>query len=169
MQPPDGPPICTALYDRPPGMPPPMSKTISRSGVPIATSTRPVRATLPESANTFVPLLDAVPIDENHAAPRSTMAGTLASVSTLLMTVGLPKRPRTAGNGGLGRGMPRRPSMLCSRAVSSPHTNAPAPCLTTMSREKPESKMFVPKMPQALACAMASLRRLMASGYSARV
>ena len=45
------------------------------------------------------------------------------------MIVGLPNRPLTAGNGGRGRGMPRRPSMLWIRAVSSPQTKAPAPIL----------------------------------------
>ena len=57
MQPPDGPPICTALHFLPSGMPPPMSKTIWRSVVPIGTSTRPVRLTLPDRAKTLVPLL----------------------------------------------------------------------------------------------------------------
>ena len=55
--------------------------------------------------------------------------GMLANVSTLLMLVGLPQRPETAGNGGRERGMPRRPSMLAIRAVSSPQTKAPAPSL----------------------------------------
>ena len=42
MQPPDGPPVCTALNCLPSGMPPPMSKMISRSVMPIGTSIRPV-------------------------------------------------------------------------------------------------------------------------------
>ena len=49
----------------------------------------------------------------------------VAQVSTLLILVGLPHRPRCAGNGGRGIGWPRRPSMLRISAVSSPHTNAP--------------------------------------------
>ena len=106
-----------------------------------------MRATLPERAKTFVPLLEAVPTDANQAAPCMTMPGTLARVSTLLMTVGLPNSPLTAGYGGRGLGIPRRPSMLWMSAVSSPQTNAPAPCLTTMSREKPESRMFGPRRP----------------------
>ena len=75
------------------------------------------------------------------------MVGTLASVSTLLMTVGLPNRPDWIGYGGRGRGMPRLPSMLCIRAVSSPHTNAPAPILMMMSSEKPLSRMLSPSRP----------------------
>jgi hypothetical protein len=45
----------------------------------------------------------------------------LARVSTLLTIVGCMYRPLTAGKyGGLRRGMPRRPSRLSMRAVSSP-------------------------------------------------
>ncbi len=74
-----------------------MSNTICRRVVPIATSTRPVLAIRPDSAKTFVPLLVAVPTDENHSWPRTTMPGMFARVSTLLITVGLPNRPRAAG------------------------------------------------------------------------
>ena len=42
MQPPEGPPVCTALNCLPSGMPPPMSKMISRSVMPMGTSIRPV-------------------------------------------------------------------------------------------------------------------------------
>jgi hypothetical protein len=52
--------------------------------------------------------------------PLSTMDGTLAIDSTLLTTVGHAYRPATAGNGGLSRGWPRRPSSESSSAVSSP-------------------------------------------------
>jgi hypothetical protein len=89
----------------------------------------------------------AVPTEPNHAAPRRTTPGTFARVSTFLMTVGLPNSPLTAGNGGLGLGIPRRPSMLWMSAVSSPQTNAPAPCLTTMSSKKPESDRLDPSRP----------------------
>jgi hypothetical protein len=44
----------------------------------------------------------------------------LTSVSTLLTTVGLPKRPATTGKGGLERGSPRKPSIELKIAVSSP-------------------------------------------------
>ncbi len=64
-----------------------------RSVVPIGISTRPVRRTMPERAKTFVPLLPAVPIEAYQSAPWSRISGRLASVSTLLMTVGLPNRP----------------------------------------------------------------------------
>ncbi len=55
-----------------------------------------------------------------HAPPRMRMAGTAASVSTLLIVVGMPNNPATAGNGGLMRGLPRRPSIEFISAVSSP-------------------------------------------------
>ena len=55
--PPEGPPVCTALNFLPFGTPPPMSKMISRSVIPMGTSTRPVLLTLPTRENIFVPLL----------------------------------------------------------------------------------------------------------------
>ncbi len=63
----------------------------------MGTSTRPVWAILPTREKTFVPLLPAVPRAANQAAPRRTIEGTLAQVSTLLMTVGRPHSPRWAG------------------------------------------------------------------------
>ena len=62
MHPPDGPPNCAALNLLLPGVPPPMSNTISLSVLPIGTSTRPVLTTSPASANTFVTLLFSLPI-----------------------------------------------------------------------------------------------------------
>ena len=124
-QPPEGPPICTALMRRPSAAPPPISSTISRRVVPIGTSINPPRRIFPARANTLVPLLLAVPKAANFSAPCRMIQGTRASVSTLLISVGLPQRPDSAGNGGRSRGMPRRPSTEAIRAVSSPQTNAP--------------------------------------------
>ena len=62
MQPPEGPPICTALNFSPPAMPPPISSTIWRIVMPIGTSISPPRAILPARAKTFVPLLLPVPM-----------------------------------------------------------------------------------------------------------
>ena len=126
----------------------------------MATSTRPVRATLPERAKTLVPLLVGVPTALNQSAPSATSIGTLASVSTLLMIVGLPNKPLTAGNGGRGRGMPRRPSMLWISAVSSPHTNAPAPILITISRLKSVPRMLWPSKPIGLGLGQGRLQPL---------
>ena len=120
---------------------------ISRRVVPIGTSIRPECLTLPVSAKTFVPLEVAVPILPNHSPPLRMMTGMLASVSTLLMTVGLPQSPLTAGKGGRGRGVPRWPSMEASRAVSSPQTKAPAPNRISMSKLKPLPRMSAPSRP----------------------
>ena len=147
MTPPDGPPDCTALNCLPFGGPPPISKIMSRNDVPKGTSARPVLVILPASAKTFVPLAFSVPMVEYHAPPRRMMMGTVDQVSTLLMLVGLPHKPDCAGNGGRGMGWPRRPSMDRMSAVSSPHTNAPAPMRSSMSKSKPLSKMFLPSTP----------------------
>ena len=78
MQPPEGPPICTALNFLPPWMPPPMSKMTSRRLMPMGTSTMPPRLILPARAKTLVPLLFSVPIFAYSAPPMRMMCGTLA-------------------------------------------------------------------------------------------
>src|SRR5437899_11335286 len=64
------------------------------------------------------------------------MCGTLAKVSALLITVGPPQRPTTAGNGGRIRGMPRLPSSDSISADSSPTSYAPAPPCQYRSEER---------------------------------
>ena len=54
------------------------------------------------------------------APPLRMIHGTAAKVSVLLMVVGLPYKPKLAGNGGLKRGWPFLPSSDSSNAVSSP-------------------------------------------------
>src|ERR1051325_4038672 len=125
MHPPDGPPVCTALIEPPLGAPPPISSTISRIGVPMGTSIRPVLVIFPASAKTFVPLLFSVPMPANHAAPLRTMGGTLAKVSTLLIRVGELYKPLSAGNGGGGRGVPLFPPPEPINAVSPPQKKPP--------------------------------------------
>ena len=71
----------------------------------------------------------------------------LAYVSTLLINVGFPNSPTFAGKGGLTLGCPLLPSIDSNSAVSSPHTNAPAPSLISISNEKLEPKIFSPKNP----------------------
>ena len=61
-----------------------------------------------------------VPIPAYASPPSVRIRGMLASVSTLLTTVGLPKSPTWTGNGGLLRGSPRLPSIELNSAVSSP-------------------------------------------------
>ena len=84
---------------------------------------------LPVKAKTLVPFDFSVPSWQYQSAPLTIICATLAKVSTLLMLVGLPHRPLTAGKGGRGRGIPRLPSIEAIRAVSSPQTKAPAPSL----------------------------------------
>ena len=61
IHPPDGPPVWTALNSFPPGIPPPISYTISLKVVPIGTSTKPTLLTFPPNAKTLVPLESSVP------------------------------------------------------------------------------------------------------------
>src|SRR5512143_1987941 len=64
MQPPEGPPVWTALnFLSGFSMPPPMSKIISRSVIPMGTSMSPVFLILPVRAKTFVPFDFSVPMD----------------------------------------------------------------------------------------------------------
>ena len=103
---------------------------ISRSGMPIGTSTRPVRLILPTSEKILVPFDLPVPMASNQAAPFLTILGIVARVSTLLMQVGNPQSPLSTGNGGFGFGSPIWSSSEAISAVSSPQTKAPAPSLT---------------------------------------
>src|SRR5512136_1963226 len=123
--PPEGRPVCTALNSL--TSPPPISKMTLRNVVPRGTSIKPVRLTLPTRLKVLVPLELSVPYWEYHAGPLRRMLGRVPRVSTLLIIVGLPQSPDNAGKGGRVRGMPLLPSMLPIRAVSSPHTKAPAP------------------------------------------
>ena len=145
-----------------------MSYISSLNVVPIGISTRPTLLILPPRANTLVPLDFSVPTDANSAAPSLRINGTQASVSTLLTIVGLPHRPDTAGKGGRGRGIPLLPSIELRRAVSSPHTKAPAPSLICALKLKPEPIILSPSNPFSSICLIAILRRLTATGYSAR-
>src|SRR2546428_14015115 len=81
--------------------------------------------TCPERPKSFVPR--PPPRPANHAPPRATIDGTAQSVSTLLITVGLPQRPASTGNGGRGRGSARPPPTHPRRARASPPAKAPAP------------------------------------------
>src|ERR1039458_494755 len=97
------------------------------SGVPSGISTSPVFWILPTREKTLVPGLFTLPVSANHAGPRLTMGAILHHVSTLLILVGLPHNPFSAGNGGRGCGLPAKPSSEAIRAVFSPHTKPPAP------------------------------------------
>src|SRR5215213_110421 len=104
---------------------------------------------LPHTEYNLVPVLLGFDSDIPlyHAAPFMMISGTAASVSTLLIVVGWPNTPDTAGNGGLMRGLPRRPSSEFMRAVSSPQIYAPAPLWTWTSMRFPVPMAFAPSMP----------------------
>ena len=106
----------------------------SRSVAPNSTSYVPGLATWPDRQNSLGPVDVGVPICAYASPPIVTMCGMLASVSTLLTTVGLPNSPISTGNGGLLRGSPRLPSIDSKRAVSSPQMYAPAPRRSSMSK-----------------------------------
>ena len=103
--------------------------------------------TFPPKANTFVPFDFSVPIEAYHSAPFKIILVTLARVSTLLIMVGFPKRPLLAGYGGFTLGWPRLPSIDSNKAVSSPHTKAPAPKRISMSKSNPVPKISFPYNP----------------------
>src|SRR6185369_17849290 len=105
----------------------------------------------PQIEISLVPVLLGFPrhSDLYHAAPRLMMCGTAASVSTLLIVVGMPNTPDTAGNGGLMRGLPRFPSSEFMSAVSSPQMYAPAPRCTHTLTVLPVPIAFLPRIPAA--------------------
>ena len=77
------------------------------------------------------------------------MVGIDAKLCVLLIVVGLPNKPKLAGNGGLKRGLPGLPSRDSSSAVSSPQIYAPAPMKVCKSKSTPDPKMFLPNNPAA--------------------
>ena len=93
--------------------------------------------------------------------------GTFDNVPTLFITVGFSNRPLTAGKGGLGLGFPLFCSKDANNAVSSPQTNAPEPRKISISKSNDVSRIFFPKSPYSLACAMPISKVSTASGYSA--
>ncbi|MBA7678163.1 hypothetical protein ES703_86435 [subsurface metagenome] len=167
-QPPEGPPIWTALNFLPLGMPLPTSNIIWRRVVPMGTSTSPVLTILPARAKTAVPGLSFVPVTVNHSTPFLIIGGMKASVLTLLTTVGFPKSPSVVMRGGRGRGVPGLPSMEAAMAVASPQTKAPDPWKSIISKLKSLPRIRLPVSLSFFACFRAILTRSTASGYSAR-
>ena len=151
MQPPEGPPICTALI-----LPAVLDAAgdveddVSQRQLPMGTSTRPPRWTLPVRAKTLVPLEFSVPMAAKVGAAVLDDPGHVGKGLYVVNVGGLIQNSRFwAGKGGLSRGMPRLPSMDSMRAVSSPQTKAPAPTLMFRSQEKPVPRMFLPNRPRA--------------------
>ena len=74
----------------------------------------------PLMQNIFTPSESFTPRFLYHSEPFFIIYGTVASVSVLLMIVGLPYSPCTAGKGGFILGIPLLPSIDSNIAVSSP-------------------------------------------------
>src|SRR4030043_234430 len=163
-QPPEGPPVWTALNFLPSWTPPPMSKTTSRRMVPIGTSIKPLLAILPVRANTAGPLLPSVPIPLNQSAPLLIIRGTVAYVLTLFREVGFSQSPEATDRGGLTRGIPLLPSIEYIRALPSPQTKAPAPCIISTSKLNSLPMILLPSSLRSLACAIAIRSRFTARG-----
>ena len=104
-----------------------------------------------------------------QSGPRCMMGGSAARVSTLLMSVGQPYRPATAGKGGFSRGWPRLPSRLSSSAVSSPQMYAPAPRYSVMSNGLPGPSASGPSLPASRASVMAAASTSPCTPYSPRM
>ena len=88
----DAPPGCTAPTFRPP-LTPPASSITSRTVVPIGTQYTSGRSTCPDTAKNFHPTESPAPWSAHHCAPRCTITGTSARVSTELISVGRPCSP----------------------------------------------------------------------------
>src|SRR5206468_7166366 len=80
--------------------------------------------TCPATHSMRVPPFFGVPRLAYASPPSRIIEGTALSVSTLLMIVGHPYNPTTAGKGGLIRGYPRLPSSNSISADSSPHSRS---------------------------------------------
>ena len=90
-QPPEGPPVWTALKALPPLIPPPISYITSLRVVPIGISINPILFIFPARAKTFVPGEFFVPIFLNMPSSSFIINGILANVSTLFTFVGFPQ------------------------------------------------------------------------------
>src|SRR5258708_38321155 len=116
--------------------------------MPRGTPKMPGLSTGPARHNTPVPPFFGVPRLAYASPPSRMIGGTALSVSTLLMIVGQPYSPTTAGKGGLIRGYPRLPSSDSISADSSPHSYAPAPVCASKSKSNPDPRMFLPRYPR---------------------
>src|SRR5439155_26236381 len=90
--------------------------------LPHLTSYIPCFFSCPAMHIILVPPFFGVPRLAYASPPSRIIEGTALSVSTLLMIVGHPYNPTTAGKGGLIRGYPRLPSSDSISADSSPHS-----------------------------------------------
>ena len=170
MQPPEGPPVCTALTCWP-------SHAAAADVVDERLERRAQRHL--DQAGVRAPCRPArrpwcrrswlLPVSVNHAGPLVTIGAMLYQVSTLLMLVGLPHRPFCAGNGGRGRGAARRvlPAKRSARSLRRRRRRRRPRPVRYRSRSRGPG-CSSPSTPYSRACSMARLSRCTASGYSAR-
>jgi len=115
------------------------------------------KRTFPVTAKTFVPRDFLTPYWAYQGPPCTRIAGTAASVSTLLMAVGCrtgrARKDKEAAAGAAALALDRG-----DESGLLTQTNAPAPRRTLASKEKPEPRMLSPSRPEARASAMASPR-----------
>src|SRR5260370_1690709 len=96
-----------------------------------------------------VPPFFGVPRFAYASPPSRIIDGTALSVSTLLIIVGHPYNPTTAGNGGLIRGYPRLPPSDSLSPHSPPHSYPPPPLSTPKSKSNPLPRLSFPQSPAA--------------------
>src|SRR3989442_8226319 len=92
-KPADGPEGATPLSRLRPRTPPAWPKITLDIGVPMGTSYTPGCAPWRLTPTNFSPFEPFCPCALNHSTPRARICGTLAKVSTLLMTVGFCHSP----------------------------------------------------------------------------
>ena len=124
----------------------------------------PGLTTRPLTPKSRVPPSLGRPSSRNQSAPFRTMAGTLASVSTLLMTVGRPNRPTDGRERRLEPGMAALPFERFEEGRLFAADIGPAPRWTWTSRRKPAPRMFCPEEAR-----LARLRRCASSSRRATV
>src|SRR3954462_2830006 len=129
-------PDSAALNVRPSRTPPPIDTSTSDSGVPSSNSATPARCTSPTTVAIAVPGDSAVPTERYQSAPRATISGTFASVSTFVTSVGLlptisasseTVAPADQPTGGVVANRPMRYGGMIRGSGSLPSTTSRSP------------------------------------------
>jgi hypothetical protein len=122
----------------------------------MGTSTSPVRLTMPESANTLVPLLLAVPTAAKGVCPHFHQASTHSQRLDVVDDRGHAEKALYCRE---RRTRSRHTALaldtLHERSFFAAHEGA-APSLSTISRSKPLPKMFLPSRPYSVALGIAA-------------